>query len=144
MAIQDIVEKAELTPKACVGCGGNIGPFIDVAEIEIPTVNGPIAWHVYLCHRICARSVARVGGYAPGKKMNELSNAAVQLAEKEKELAAIYEKRNGLLDTVKGLTAKEALKDERIAYLEGRVSQLQGRIASEAQANLALVGDDAA
>jgi hypothetical protein len=141
----EIVEKAELTPRCCVVCGGNIGPFVDVAEIEIATVNGPIAYHVYLCHRIHAREVARIGGYAPGKKMQELSNAAEQLREKEKELAALVEKRDGLLDTVKGLAAKELMKDERIAFLEGRVSQLQGRIATEAQANLAMVaGGDAA
>jgi hypothetical protein len=140
-----IVPTAELSPRRCVHCGGNIGPFVDVAEIEIPTVNGPIAYHIYLCHRMCARSVARVGGYAPGKKMQELSNAAVQLAEAEKEKAALIEKRDGLMETVKALAVKETLKDERIAFLEGRVSQLQGRIAAEAQANLALVtGGDAA
>ena len=139
-----IVETAQLSPRHCIGCGGNIGPFVDVAEVEIPTVNGPIPFHVYLCHRICARAVARVGGYSSGKRMNELSNAAEQLREKEKELAALVEKRDGLLDTVKSLTVLGESKDERIAFLEGRVSQLQGRIASEAQANLALVGDDAA
>jgi hypothetical protein len=141
--IERIVEKAELTPRFCVACHGNIGPFVDVAEIEIATVNGPIAYHVYLCHRICARAVARVGGYAPGKKMNELSNAAVQLAEAEKELADLKER----LFTA-GLVGEEMIRrlegrEERINFLEGRVKQLEGVIGEKARADLNLVGDAA-
>jgi hypothetical protein len=143
MAIQDIVEVAELTPKACVGCGGNIGPFVDVAEIEIPTVNGPIAWHVYLCHRICARSVARVGGYAPGKKMNELSNAAIQLAEAEKEKESLSERLEVATAFIATQNAGLEEKTQKIDFLEGRVKQLQERITAEARANLNLVGDAA-
>jgi hypothetical protein len=141
--IERIVEKAELTPRFCVACHGNIGPFVDVAEIEIATVNGPIAYHVYLCHRICARAVARIGGYAPGKKMNELSNAAVQLREKEKELVERDE-------IVRILRAESANRAGAIGALQqaydqaiGRVKQLEGVIGEKARADLNLVGDAA-
>jgi hypothetical protein len=139
----EIVETAELTPRACVVCNGNIGPFVDVGEIEIATVNGPIPYHIYLCHRIHAREVARIGGYAPGKKMNELSNAAVQLAEAEKELADLKER----LFTA-GLVGEEMIRrlegrEERINFLEGRVKQLEGVIGEKARADLNLVGDAA-
>jgi hypothetical protein len=138
-----IVETAELSPRACVGCWGNIGPFVDVGEVEIPTVNGPIPFHVYLCKRVCARSVARVSGFAPGKKMNELANAAEQLAQKEKELAEVNE-ANKILRS-EAANRAEAIGALQSAYdqAQGRVAQLELVIGEKARAELALVGGDA-
>jgi hypothetical protein len=135
-----IVETAELSPRACVGCWGNIGPFVDVGEVDIPTVNGPIPFHVYLCKRVCARSVARVAGFAPGKKMNELANAAEQLRQAEKDVEAY----RGAVDE---LTMRLSLQGSELGHvtedrdqLQGRVAQLELVIGEKARAELALVG----
>ena len=139
-----IVDTAEMSPRHCVKCGGNIGPFVDVCEMEIATVNGPIPYHIYLCKRMCARSVARVCGFAPGKKMQELAGAAEQLLEKEKEAMELGQRLDnaGVIGEEMILRLKE--RAERIEVLEGRVKQLQDRLTQEAQANLNLVGGNAA
>lgn len=143
MAIEYIVDVAQLAPKACVGCGGNIGPFVDVAEVEIPTVNGPIPWHFYLCKRVCARSVARLCGFAPGAKLDELANAAELLAAKEKENTEITAQLEVLRTKVGELHQDKVSKTQQVELLQGRVKQMRDRITSDAMANLALVDGDA-
>lgn len=74
-----IVDTAPHLPCACCVCTNQTGPFAD-------TFFEDRAGRKYVCKR-CAKSVARLFGFAPGKRMDELENATVLVEGKDAELA---------------------------------------------------------
>ena len=75
-----IVETAQMAPYKCK-CGNSTGPLID-------TFFQDHDGRVYVCKR-CSRSYARAFGFAPGKKLDELADAANVLEQRDKEFAVI-------------------------------------------------------
>lgn len=75
-----IVDHAQLAPYACK-CGNTTGPLID-------TFFQDAEGRVYVCKR-CSRSYARAFGFAPGKKLDELADAANVLEQRDREFAVV-------------------------------------------------------
>jgi hypothetical protein len=78
-----VVEAAVLAPYGCATCGSTKGPLLDwVLENALG--------RVYTC-KLCARMGSRAFGFAPGKKLDELSDAAAALEQRDQELAKLVE-----------------------------------------------------
>jgi hypothetical protein len=132
------VPHATAFPQSCVCCLSQKGPFVDTHR-ESPT------GHVYVCSA-CAKTIARVMGFAEGRKLDELADAAGSVHTLEREIDGLREalgEREGALLTA-GLRIKEA--DEHMSIMQGRIEQLEGRLRAHAAAALSLVGsgDEAA
>lgn len=123
-------------PQACMVCMGQKGPMVDVHR-ELPS------GHVYIC-QVCAKSISRVLGFAEGKKLDELEQAATRAYEQERVSARL----EGELREERRLRAVEhrSLEQsiEQVNFLNGRVKQLEKRLREEASAALELVGGEAA
>lgn len=129
-----LVDHPAFFPQACVGCGSQKGPLVDLHR-ELPGYG-----HVYACNS-CAKSIARIMGYFPGKKLDELEAAGKALHAAHRELEHKAGRIDELTEHVNGLKTEKIKDSERIDYLEGRVEQLQSALRQEAEAALAAVGD---
>ena len=121
-------------PWACVGCMSQKGPMIDTHR-ELPGYG-----HVFVCVR-CAKTAARLLGFAKGDKLDELSQAADAVHERELEIGSLREQLVALGSERDGLNVLiRELKDE-LSLAHARVTQLEGAFADEAKRALSLVGD---
>lgn len=66
-------------PQACVACGSQKGPIADTHR-DLPGYG-----HVYVCES-CAKTFARIFGYADGKRLDELENASKLVVERERDI----------------------------------------------------------
>jgi hypothetical protein len=130
------LEAANAFPFRCVACV-NAKDVLDTF-VEVP------GWgRVFICKN-CARTAAREFGFSRGKEQERLSNAAEVLAEAEKERNKYKQQRDDLgQNLLQEVTAHEITTEEN-AKLRGRVAQLESRLRAKAEADLSLVGDDAA
>lgn len=124
-------------PYACVGCGMQLGPFVDTKR-EIRGYGS-----VIVCAK-CAKTIAEQLGFAPGKKLDELSKAVKREAELEREIDGLRQGTVERDDRLSRLTRHNQALEEQNKQLIGRVEQLQQRFRDEAKAALELVGGEAA
>lgn len=94
---------------------------------------------VYVCES-CARRLARLFGYAPGERMDELAGASAAVTEMGRERDRLVEELEQERQQHGRTTAELADERERTEALEGRVAQLEARIVEQAESNLALAG----
>jgi hypothetical protein len=111
---------------------GSKGPFVDTHR-ELQT------GHVYVC-QVCAKTIARIFGFADGKKLDELEGAAKAVSERDREIASLTEQLNDQVTIVTEFTAKDREQAQELESLHARVSQLEGRLREEAEVSLSLVG----
>ena len=123
-------------PQACIACMGQKGPVL-VTHRALPGYGD-----VYVCES-CAKRISRAFGFADGKRLDELSSAAKTVNERDRDIAGLskqlteYERKLG--DAVKRGDDLEA----DVAFFEGRVSLLEGRLREAGHSALELVGGEA-
>lgn len=106
-----LVDHAPHIPCACCICTNQTGPFAD-------TFFEDRAGRKYVCKR-CAKSVARLFGFAPGERMDELSEAASLVEGKDREIEAaqdLIRELNAQLE--EGKRAAAGVEDELELALE--------------------------
>lgn len=103
-------------PMACI-CGNAQGTLVDTLMDRNPI------GRVMLCGR-CCKEIARVRGYLPGERADELENAAALLATKEGDLVAAAEQIHDQVNHARSL-------EQRVAAL---VAELEDAHARERQA----------
>ena len=111
---------------------GSKGPFVDTHR-ELST------GHVYVC-QVCAKTIARIFGFADGKKLDELEGAAKAVAERDREIESLSDQLGEQKSIVTQFTASDLVQIEEIETLQARVAQLEGRLREEAAVSLSLVG----
>lgn len=128
-----IVESPVVFPMCCAGCKGTLGPLLDTLSMFPPNRR------IYFCQS-CVADAARLFGLVDGDKATELTTAIEQRdrAVRESKKAA-----DRLADAEHAVAEKEAAVEALLGELadrEARVSQLEARIAGDAQAALELIG----
>ena len=79
-----LVDHPVAFPQSCIGCLSQQGPMMDTHR----QVQG--FGHVYLCH-VCAKSAARLLGFAKGAQLDKLSTTLARETEHEREIASLVE-----------------------------------------------------
>ena len=130
MIAPEVVQTAAMYPMHCVGCTNVYGPFID---FERETHSG----RIYLC-RDCARTAARLFGFSKGKKLEELSAAAVSLETATERIAELEALTVQLAPIEAEKDAVIADLNEQLSALESQINMLKGHMAEEAELNLQL------
>lgn len=128
------VDHPALFPQACVACLSQKGPLVDT-HAERPGFG-----HIYICDS-CAKSIARIRGYAPGAKLDELEAASRAVTAARRELILKSEKIDSLTARLHDAGVEKAQDIEQIEFLVGRVQQLEAALRQEAESALAAVGD---
>lgn len=106
-----LVDHAPHVPCACCICTNQTGPFADMFFEDR-------AGRKYVCKR-CARSVSRLFGFAPGKRLDELSEAASLVEGKDREIEAAQDLIRELNAQVEeGRVAASGVEDELELALE--------------------------
>lgn len=127
------VESAVFNPHSCVGCRGVQGPMVDTMIVH------PQYGRIYICTG-CVKRAARILGFAKGTRLEELSQAAAALGQRDKAI----EEMTLLRDRAEAekAAAEKMLQDtsDELGLAYGRIKQLEERIAGEARAALELVG----
>ena len=104
-----LVETATIFPMTCV-CGSAKGPLVDTM------IENPVG-RVYLC-KLCARRAARLYGFAPGKRLDELADAETTLQAKEDEIAK-------LVAAIEELRLQNGSERRTVKDLQARLSSVQ-------------------
>jgi hypothetical protein len=123
-------------PQACVGCGSQKGPLVDTHR-EIA------GGHVYWCS-VCAKTSARLLGFAEGAKLDELEGAANAVVEREREIGSLRDIVLRHEGAEARLVSRVKQQEEEIETLAARVAQLETRLRENAQVALSLVGGEVA
>lgn len=123
-----IVPAPTIAPWGCSFCQSATGPLLDTFY------ENPLG-RQYVCKK-CARSHARGFGFAPGKRMDELSDAAALLEVKEAELVAQQAQIEGLTLEVARLKGYQADLEQRLEESLGR-EQTRAHIEQQAKELLA-------
>lgn len=118
-----IVTHAQMEPYACCVCTNTTGPFSD-------TFFEDRFGRKYLCLR-CVKTNARIHGYAPGKRMDELSEAAALVEGKDAEIA-------GLLTQVEELRRDARSEGVKLRELRAALEDAEGRLRTVAHVGAAL------
>ena len=119
-------------PQACVGCMSQKGPMVDTHR-ELRGYG-----HVYVCH-ICAKTTARLMGFAEGERLDELADAVVALGERDREIASLSKQ---LSDAVIALAAEQRVNEEQAETnrdLKANIDRLHTEIRHAAESTLAAV-----
>lgn len=103
-------------PHCCIACNSQHDLIDTMSETAIG--------RVYFC-KSCARRCARIFGFSPGKKLDELQNASEILVRKEAEQEKLLEEITGL--RMECGTERKTVKDlqGRLQYAEGRLQQIE-------------------
>jgi len=126
-----LTDVATAWPGTCAGCGGTKGPFLNTHR----NLGGN---HVYWCPN-CSRKDARARGYLKGDRLDELSNAAAAVHERDVEIASLRDQL-----TLAGAEAAELKRQLRersdeIKDVKAHAARLETEIRRAAENTLAAV-----
>lgn len=122
-----IVETAVMFPQTCF-CGSSKGPLIDTNVMRGQE-------RIYLC-KLCVKRSARPFGFMPGKRMDELENASLELEQKDKELAEAHrrnEKQTAANADLSRRLDEQATLLEHYRGLNEQYKHLAGIVAENAR-----------
>ena len=108
-----IVDHASMFPMNCSICQSQKGPFVDTFA------ENPVG-RIYIC-KSCARRAARIFGFAPGKKLDELQDASVLLEQKDAEVS-------GLLEEITEIRMQNGSERATVKDLAGRLEEANARL----------------
>jgi hypothetical protein len=121
-------------PFLCVACAlGQGGPVLDTHR-EVLGYG-----HVYVC-RDCIRKGAIGFGFAPGEKLDELTQAAVTLTERDREIASLTEQLSKSNDSRKSTVKHDQHLEVALVQARERIAQLEQHLRLEAGNALSLAG----
>lgn len=120
------VPTGTIPPYCCIVCRGTEGPLIDT-HAEIPGLG-----RIYLCKNLCVRSLARVAGYAKGKRQTELLDAQTMADRYAADLTRTQERVAELERINENQATRAAEARATIEHLEQRLAQVSE--AANAQA----------
>jgi hypothetical protein len=106
-----LVDTAALFPYAC-SCGNAHGPLLD-------TFFENAVGRVYVCKR-CAKTYARLYGFAPGKRLDEVAQTLTRAEEIEAELAKANAEHERLEGELVALRRELAEARELLEAAHGR------------------------
>lgn len=105
-------------PQACVCCTSQKGPIADTHR-DLPGYG-----HVYVCEA-CAKSFARIFGYAPGKRLDQLEAASKLVVERERDIAKVTAELDAANTKLQDAGHEVADLKERLRDAENRTASLQ-------------------
>lgn len=132
-----ILESPINFPHYCIACMNGRGP-VAATHRTMPGFGD-----VYLCEN-CAEKLARMFGFAPGDRMDEIVKAAKRVTELERDNAKLAQAVTDARTDIKHYEATLQQREEEILGNRARMKQLEERIREEATVSLSLVGGNEA
>ena len=126
-----LTDVATAWPGTCAGCGGTKGPFLNTHRI----LGGN---HVYWCPS-CSRKDARARGYLKGDRMDELSNAAAAVHERDMEILSLREQVTWGAEKMEDLTRQIRELSDELKDVKAHAARLETEIRRAAENTLAAV-----
>jgi len=119
-------------PQACIGCMSQKGPMIDTHR-QLRSYG-----QIYICH-VCAKTTARLLGFAPGERLDVLSQASERLVELDREIASLTEQLSDTTTAFEAERVQTRVLRDKMKDLNGHIARLETEIRSAAEHTLAAV-----
>lgn len=127
-----VVQHPPFGPSVCVCCGYGAAPYTDTHR-ELHGYG-----RVYVCS-LCVKRLAVANGLARGKRMQELLKAGDLLNAAEREIAQRTEAQAAVSANLEDSERLVAELREQLERRDGRIEQLEGRIAEMGRQAVQLV-----
>jgi hypothetical protein len=119
-------------PHACIICRGNLGGMCDTQH-DLPGFG-----NIYVCET-CGKTIAQLFGFARGKRMTQLTQAAATIEQLETDLRTTHEQAQANSTRADEMAQLADGLREELELARQRVGQLEDRFVAQAREQLELV-----